>query len=90
MTSAAQIRAHLQFLPSAAHTVEFELSDHANGDSWKNIIVIYNPGAPQPFSLPQGTWHIVGTANLISTHALATVTGQITVPNITTEILYQA
>ena len=90
MTSAAQIRTHLQFLPSAAHTVEFELSDHANGDSWKNIIVIYNPGSPQRFTLPQGTWHIVGTANLISTHALATVTGQLTVPNITTEILYQA
>lgn len=61
MTSTADIQQHLQFLPSPANTVEYELTNHANGDAWSNIVVIYNPGPAATFSLPVGQWNVVAT-----------------------------
>ncbi len=90
MTTAAQIRKHLMFLTSPSDTVEFELTDYANGDHWKNIIVIYNPNTPQSFTLPSGRWNVVATANRIGEHPLEKVSGSVLVPNVTAEILYQS
>lgn len=89
MTTANQIRQHLQFLASPANTVQYELTDHANGDQWDNIIVILNPNASQLFSLPAGKWNVVGTQGVVGERSLATVTGSVRVPGITCEVLYQ-
>jgi len=89
MTTAEQIRQDLAFLPSSANTVEFELQHHANGDRWKNIIVIYNPGSQTTFHLPAGKWKIAGTVGQIGQEAIGKATGTVNVPAITCEILYQ-
>ena len=89
MTSAAQIRENLSFLPSPNNTVEFELKNHANNDTWKNIIVIYNPGARTSFTLPAGNWNVAGTANAIGNNDIGHATGTVDVPSITCEVLYQ-
>ncbi len=89
MTTAEQIRQNLSFLPSPANTVEFELQHHANGDKWKNIVVIYNPGGQTTFNLPAGKWKIAGTAGQIGQEAIGKATGTVDVPAITCEILYQ-
>ncbi len=90
MTTAAQIRKNLVFLPSPSNTVEFELLNHANGDRWKNIVVIYNPNGPQSFTLPAGRWNVAATANRVGEKPLQKVSGAVVVPNITAEILYQS
>jgi pullulanase len=58
MTTAEEIGKHLVFLPdNDPHIIAYQLNDHANGDSWKNILVILNgSGEVKPFSLPEGTW----------------------------------
>ena len=43
MSTADQIKKHLQFLETPAGTVGFILAAHANGDDWEEITVIYNP-----------------------------------------------
>ncbi|MCY0902329.1 MAG: type I pullulanase [Firmicutes bacterium] len=89
MTTAAQIRQNLEFLTSPSNTVEFELTNHANGDRWDNIVVIYNPNGAQSFTLPSGKWTIVGTQGVMGERALGKASGAVNVPGITCEVLYQ-
>ncbi len=89
MTTAAQIVKHLQFLQSPGNTAEFELLNHANGDKWKNIVVIDNPGARTSFQLPSGKWSIAGTVSQIGEKPLGFATGSVSVPGTTCEVLFQ-
>ncbi len=64
MITAQDINTHLNFLDSAPNTIAFTLGEHANGDPWKYILVIYNPNRSEvAFNLPGGEWTIVGTQN---------------------------
>ncbi len=90
LTSADEVRKHLSFLASPDNTVAFQLTDHANGDSWKNIVVIYNPTkASVVVALPEGRWTIVGTQGRVDETPLGQAAGTIVVPGIACEILYQ-
>ncbi len=90
MSSAEDVRQHLTFLDSPDNTIAFQLSEHANGDSWTNILVIYNPmKANAVVSLPEGSWTIVGTQGHVGEASLGQAAGTVVVPGITCEILYQ-
>lgn len=62
---------HLQFLPNLpAGLVAYTLRDHANGDPWKNILVIYNGSRrPETISVP-GNWTIVADAHQAGTQSI--------------------
>ena len=82
MTTARDINAHLNFLDSAPNTVAFTLGEHANGDPWRSIMVIYNPNRSElSFNLPAGEWTIVGTQSK--------ATGSIMAAPLSCSILYQ-
>lgn len=90
MRSARDIRAHLSFLASPENTLMFELSGHANGDSWERILVIYNPNKTDiACTLPPGNWISVVYQDRISDEFLARVSGAITAPAISCTVLYQ-
>jgi pullulanase len=90
MRSASDIRAHLSFLASPENTVMFELSGHANGDSWENILVIYNPNKIDlPCPLPPGNWTIVVSQDRISEDYLGRASGRVIAPAISCMVLYQ-
>ena len=90
MRSASAIRAHLSFLSSPENTVMFELSGHANGDSWENILVIYNPNKIDlPCPLPPGNWTIVVSQDRISENYLGRPWGRVIAPAISCTVLYQ-
>jgi pullulanase len=63
MTSSEQIRKHLGFLDTNdPNFVAYQLKDYANGDAWRDIVVLYNgSGILQEFTLPDGagTWTVV-------------------------------
>ncbi len=63
MTSSEQIRKHLGFLDTDDPSfVAYQLKDHANGDAWRDIVVLYNgSGIIQEFTLPDGAgaWTVV-------------------------------
>lgn len=58
MTSGDDIRKNLEFLDvKLPNVVAFELKNFANGDAWKNIIVIYNASdEKQIIDIPFGKW----------------------------------
>ena len=71
MTTADMIARHLVFdkidSKKQPNLISYSLKDHANGDSWKEIKVIFN-GADheQTVSIPKGEWKIVAVDGKIS------------------------
>lgn len=90
MTSASDIRAHLSFLESPENTLMFNIAGHANGDSWENILVIYNPtSAAVVCPLPPGQWTIVVRQDRVSDEFLGHASEGVIVPAISCMVLYQ-
>ncbi len=58
MPTTEMIQKHLEFVDGTPlKVVAFQLKDHANGDTWKNILVIYNANQePTKVQLPAGQW----------------------------------
>jgi pullulanase len=91
MSTASAITKHLKlFDDTPQFSSMFELTGHANGDRWKNILVIYNPNnAPVKLSLPKGTWTIVANTGHAGVKALGHAKGKVSAPGLTVEVLYQ-
>ncbi len=90
MTSADEVRKHLSFINSPDNTVAFQLIGNANGDTWSNIIVIYNPNKTNVVvTLPGGSWTIIGTQGRVGETSLGHAAGTVVVPGISCQILYQ-
>ncbi len=90
LRSADDVRKHLNFIGSPDNTVAFQLTGHANGDAWTNIVVIYNPTrANAIIVLPEGSWTIVGTQGHVGEASLGQAAGTVVVPGIACIILYQ-
>jgi pullulanase len=92
MKNAEEIRNHLHFLPVPENTVGFIIKDHANGDSWKDIVVFHNPHRESVFfKLPGvGQWNIVVNDKHAGVDVLGKVeNGGVTVPPISTMVLFK-
>lgn len=79
MTTSEQIRKHLRFLDTTdPNFLAYLISDHANGDSWRDIVVLYNgSGALQEFTLPDGAgrWTTVLDGETISENGIRSIRG---------------
>lgn len=75
MASSEQIRQHLRFIDTEdPNFVAFRLSGHPNGDTWRDILVLYNgSGILQDFTLPDGKWTVVLDAQDINEAGLRTM-----------------
>ena len=70
------VRKHLQFLPSEPCLVGFMLKNHAGGDSWKDIIVIFNGNREEKkVSIPDGKYTIVCQDGKIEERGLGEMVG---------------
>jgi pullulanase len=60
MTGGEMIVDHLVFLPADdPQVIAYQLKDHANGDSWQDIVVLFNGSADEKkVDLPAGTWNV--------------------------------
>jgi pullulanase len=78
MTDRTQVDKALEYAPVApTNVVEYVLKNHANGDDWKTILVIYN-GNPEPKDLTvTGDWAIVVNDQFAGTETLQTATNKI-------------
>ena len=80
MVDRADVDAHLEFAKSApANVVEFVLKNHANGDDWENILVIYNGNAEPKDLNVAGDWQIVANNQAAGAETLATARDKIRV-----------
>jgi pullulanase len=71
MTTTKDIQENLEFLNvDIPNVVAFQLKDHANGDSWKNIVVIYNASNKnRTVNIPFGKWTVVFNENGLNANA---------------------
>lgn len=86
-----QVANYLKFLPNARSCVSFILENHANGDTWKDIIVIYN-GANHcnSVSIPEGSWNVVVNKNSAGTEIIETIKGSnVAVESTSMMVLYR-
>ncbi|MFO7999101.1 MAG: type I pullulanase [Bacteroidales bacterium] len=63
MPSTEMVQDHLHFLGiNDERIVGFHIGGHANGDSWKDILVFYNASSHESdVVLPEGPWRVVAT-----------------------------
>jgi pullulanase len=92
MPTTEMIQEHLHFLSTDDPClIAYELTDHANGDNWKELLVILN-GNPRPdvFALPPGNWTEVADADKIDESGIGSVrSGKIQLPATAAIVFYK-
>lgn len=94
MPTQEMIQKHLTFLKMPApQLVGYTISDYANGDTWKDIVVLYNgSNKEQVITIPNGNglWTVVLKGNAISEKGLDVVRGrEVKIPKQSAMILMQ-
>lgn len=84
------IQEHLEFLDIAGENfLAYKLKDNANGDSWKEILVLLNGSdLNKTIALPNGRWTLVADGNKVVEGGIGrSKSGSLTVPAMTPLIL---
>ena len=89
MPTAEMVNRHLHFMQTAPGMVGFYIKDYANGDSWKNIMVIYNAnGWAARVDLP-GEWRVAAAGKKIDLTGEKQVNGFVEAPPVSMMVLFQ-
>jgi pullulanase len=91
MTSTEMIQKHLEFIDTNDEMlIAYKLKDHANGDKWKEIIVLLNGDAhKKQFTLPEGEWIMAVSEGEVKEKGLKKMKGEIAVTGTTAFVLYR-
>lgn len=89
MTKTTQIQEHLTFLDYPGDNfIAYQLLNHANGDKWKDILVLLNGSdLNKTIQLPKGTWSLISDGQMINETGGTRHAGSFTIPAITAVIL---
>lgn len=89
MTSGDQVRKHLHFNRVENGLISYQINGHANGDIWKDILVVYNAKeVPVRYAL-EGEWQVAVIGDRFDLEAGATVKNNIEVPGISILVAYR-
>ncbi|HHV93473.1 MAG TPA: type I pullulanase [Firmicutes bacterium] len=76
LESGEEIRRHLRFLPTPPGVVAYTLQEHAGGDPWETIVVVYNASPhAQEVKLPGRGWVVVVDGERAGTGSLGQLEG---------------
>lgn len=79
MTSADDIAANLKFdrLPAGtSNLISYSLLNHANGDSWREIKLVFNGAdTPQTVTIPRANWIVIARDGSINPEGMGTLRG---------------
>lgn len=92
MTSTEMVQKHLEFLAvEDSNLIAYSIKDNANGDSWKNILVVYNGNATyKTLDIPNGSWKVVLDGEKVNEDGLGTINAsQLTVSGRSAMVLVQ-
>ncbi|MCB0572515.1 MAG: type I pullulanase [Phaeodactylibacter sp.] len=92
MPATELLASHLRFLETPApNMVAYTLGGNANGDTWKEILVVFNANpTQQEIPLPDGPWKVAANGEKAGPESLATASGRsLTIPGITAIVLYK-
>ena len=89
MPSGNMVREHLSFKEVQPGLVGFQISDNANGDSWKEVLVYYNANQkPQTIQL-DGKWRIAALGGKVDEAGWTEKSGKLSIPAISMLIAFQ-
>ncbi len=88
MPTTQMISKHLSFIDASDPClIVYQLKGNANGDKWKNILIVINGNATsRKVKLPKGNWTLVGDENNVNEKGIRT--GIATELNIPATALY--
>ncbi|MFK7984030.1 MAG: type I pullulanase [Saprospiraceae bacterium] len=92
MPTTKMIQQHLKFIdfPEGSLLVGYTISDNANGDEWKDILVVFNGNqVDKPIDLPTGNWTMVLRGDEIDEASKIQVTNQVKIPASSAMIFYK-
>jgi len=91
MATTKEVNEHLTFLDYPGENfLAYQISDHANQDSWKNIAVMLNGSdLNKTIKLPEGQWTLVADGQKVDEKGLTHINGTVTVPAMTAFVLKQ-
>ncbi len=77
MTTAEDIAGHIVFdKVDTDNVVSYSIKDHANGDVWKEIKLVFNGNdTPVTVNIPKGNWIVIATDGRINSEGLGTIKG---------------
>ena len=90
LPTAEMITKNLKFIDTGnPGLVAYQISNNANGDSWKNILVLLNGNqATKTIVLPFGSWTLVVGDSIINEQSTQKVEKMIEIPGTTAYVLY--
>ncbi|SCN24518.1 Pullulanase precursor [Clostridium sp. N3C] len=91
MNTKAAVESNLEVKKANGNVVVFQLKNYANGDTWKNIVVIYNANTTsQEVQLPfSASWKVVVNGQKAGVEVLSEIDGnKVTVEPISMMVLY--
>jgi len=92
MPSAKMIREHLKFMETGnPNMIAYQISDNANGDTWKNILVVFNGSLSDGrITIPEGRWRLAIDGKTINEKSMKAVGGgQVVVPATSAYLLFE-
>jgi pullulanase len=89
MTSADEVREKLSFKRVENGLISYQISDFANGDTWKNIFVVYN-AKTKPFTYQlQGEWELAVLGDNFQFDGNKMIKGSVKVPATSMMVAFQ-
>lgn len=92
MPSTVLIQQHLEFISMGdSLIVAYLLKDHANGDKWKNILVLLNGNtSSKTVSIPPGIWTLTADEQRVEEKGIGKrIVGKVEIPATAAYVLYQ-
>ena len=89
MISGDQVRKHLTFEKAEDGVVSYVIKDHANGDKWKNILVVYNAQEKAINYEVEGSWTIAVKGDDFYPNQSVEVNESVEIPAISMFVAYQ-
>lgn len=77
MTTAEDVARNLKFdNTKQPNLISYSLKNHANGDKWKEIKLVFNGNAtPVELNIPKGNWTVIARDGKINTDGMGTIKG---------------
>ncbi|HOI34584.1 MAG TPA: type I pullulanase [Mesotoga infera] len=90
MATAQEIKENLVFLDTPRNIVAFILNGEATGDTWKEILVIFNGNIEDAkITLPNGSWNLAMDEARVSKESLGEIKGEVILRAASAYVLYK-
>lgn len=89
MITAKNVRENLQFQLAEEQLISYEISNNANGDEWKNILIIYNAKTEAVDYKLEGEWQLAVISDDFDLKGKKMIKNSVNVPAISMLVAFQ-